>query len=187
MRPENGLALNLKLIAILLPQPISAHVKSEQQFLADHFGPRHALRTPPHITLIPPLEVNDEDIKKIVSIGKEIATQTQCFKLELNGYGAFKPRVVFIKLIENIMLNNLYQLWRKNIEQQAPHLLERYPDRSYHPHLTLAHRDVTPQQFDNIWKWYKVKSFESVIEITGCWMLKHSSSGWAKEQEFIFE
>src|SRR5689334_16324856 len=110
---------NLKLIAILIPDPLAAHVKAEQKYIADHFGPKHALRTPPHITLIPPLEVSDEEIKKIISIGKEISTQMQSFTLELNGFGAFNPRVVFIKVIENKILNNLYRLWRENLEKQA--------------------------------------------------------------------
>ena len=177
----------LKLIAILIPDPVAILVKAEQQYIADHFGPKHALRTPPHITLIPPLEVNNEEIKKIVSIGKEISTQIQSFKLELNGFGTFKPRVVFIKIMENKLLNDLYRLWRSQLEQHAPHLLARYPDRPYHPHLTLAHRDVTPHQFDAIWKYYEEKSFELEIEITGSWMLKHSSSGWEREMEFKFD
>ena len=181
MQPEN-----LKLIAVLIPDPVASVVKAEQQYIADHFGPKHALRTPPHITLIPPLEVKDAEIKKIISIGKEISTQIQSFRLELNGFGAFKPRVVFIKVIENKMLNQLYRVWRNNLEKQATHLLARYPDRPYHPHLTLAHRDVTPQQFDAIWDWYKEKRFESEIQINSCWMLKNTAKGWEKEMEFKF-
>ena len=47
----------LKLIALLLSETISQQVKKEQLYISKTWGPKHALRTPPHLTIIPPIDV----------------------------------------------------------------------------------------------------------------------------------
>ena len=176
----------LKLIAILLPKDISDAVKREQQYIADHWGPSHALRTPPHITIIPPLAVNANSFNAIKRIGVEIASQCKPFTIRLHGFGAFKPRVVYINPIIPPDMQQLHRGWRDAIEAEMPQLLDRYPDRPYHPHLTLAHRDVYPDQFQSIWRHYHDKPFDTSFEVSSCWILHHGRNGWEPEIEFAF-
>ena len=176
----------LKLIAILVPEPIRSQVLAEQQHIADTWGPKHALRTPPHLTIIPPLTVDDNTDVVIRDIAVTIAQRTSLFNLKLHGYGAFKPRVVFIQPENSDALQDLYTQWRTLLERGTPHLLRKYPDRPYHPHLTLAHRDVTPEQFHPMWDHYKGKSFDAGFDVTGVWILHNTRSGWEPETEYQF-
>jgi 2'-5' RNA ligase len=83
-------------------------------------------------------------------------------------------------------LQDLYRQWRVLLERGTPQLLRKFPDRPYHPHLTLAHRDVTPEQFRPIWNHFKDKSFDASFEVTGFWILNNTTSGWEPETEFQF-
>ena len=176
----------LKLIALLLPDAISQHVKNEQQFIAKTWGPKHALRTPPHITIIPPLSVTDDEEKSLLKIGEKIRQSTHVFTLHLDQYDTFKPRVVFIHLSDSSELNVLHDLWRKDLMKIMPHLMDRYPERPYHPHITLANRDVTPDQFKKIWAHYAEKTYTASFQINTFWILNHEHHGWVKEKEFQF-
>jgi 2'-5' RNA ligase len=175
----------LKLIAILPPKEISEIVREEQQMIAERWGPKHAMRTPPHLTIIPPLAVNANSFNTIKQIATEIAATNSSFSLQLKGYGAFKPRVVYINPIIPTELQLLYRQWRDALETEIPELLDRYPDRPYHPHLTLAHRDVYAEQFSSIWRHYQSKSFDASFDVDSFWILHHGRDGWEPEIEFI--
>lgn len=176
----------LKLIAILVPEPIRSQVVAEQHHIAIEWGPKHALRTPPHLTIIPPLSVDDKTDEILRDIAITVVQRTTPFNLQLHGYGAFKPRVVFIQPGESDALQDLYRQWRVLLERSTPQLLRKYPDRPYHPHLTLAHRDVAPEQFRPMWNHYKDKSFEASFDVSGFWILNNTTSGWEPETEFQF-
>src|SRR5687768_2551403 len=87
----------LKLVAIVLPEPLFSYVRAEQTYIAETWGPRQSLRTPPHITIIPPLHLLPDEIARLNEIAKEIASANPMFELKVNGFGAFPPRVIFIK------------------------------------------------------------------------------------------
>lgn len=176
--------MNLKLIALLPSAEISATVRGEQQYIADEFGPKHALRTPPHITIIPPIQLDGTEEKQLWKIAGAVALESKSFQIKLNGYGTFRQGVVFINMSVPEELTALYKSWRKQLMASMPHVLNKYPDRPYHPHLTLAHRDVTPQQFKEMWKYYADRKYKSTFEVNSFWVLKHVGKGWEKEKEF---
>ena len=177
----------LKLIALIIPEPLKTLVIEEQELIRDRWGPKHALRTPPHLTIIPPIEVSDEEITRLWTLAKEIANQTGPFEIEFNGYGAFKPRVVFINLQASSPLEHLYRNWRTSLERNMGHVLEKYPDRPYHPHLTLAHRDVDRVIFSEMWSYFKEKEIKANVTFDRFCILKHHAAGWSIEEEFKFE
>src|SRR5687768_18188618 len=90
-----GTDTKLKLIAIVLPEPLYTMIRDEQQFIAQKWGPKYALRTPPHITLIPPLSANEAESIELENISQVVAEKNSPFVLKVNGYEAFSPRVIF--------------------------------------------------------------------------------------------
>jgi len=65
-----------------------------------------------------------------------------------------------------------------------PHVLYRYPDRTFIPHITLAYRDVEPEQFREIWNYYKNKQVKVEGEIKSFCLLENTREGWRIQQEF---
>lgn len=171
----------LKLVAILPPASIADRVRQEQQYIALHFGPKHALRTPPHITLIPPLPVTPAETSLLSTLAEKISHRCKPFPLQLDGFGAFTPRVIYIHSHASPALEELHKLWRSELMLQMPHLLAKYPERPYYPHMTLAHRDVTPEQFRKIWAHYSEQKFHASFEVDRFWVLRHTQKGWDKD------
>ena len=177
---------NLKLIALLLPDSLSDQVKKEQRFIANTWGPKRALRTPPHITLIPPISVTDAEENSLLKSAEKISKEFCYFRLQLDGYAAFKPKVIFIHPEESPELNDLQAAWRRELLATMPYILDQYPERPYHPHLTLAHRDVTPEQFKKIWDHYAHQEYTASFKVDSFWILRHETNQWRPEKEFNF-
>lgn len=177
---------NLKLIALLLPDSLSDQVKKEQLFIANSWGPKRTLRTPPHITLIPPISVTDAEEDQLQNLAEKISKVVRSFTLQLNGYGSFKPKVIFIRPEDSPELNDLQITWRKGLLATMPQVLDQYPERPYHPHLTLAHRDVTPEQFKNIWNYYAQQEYKASFKVDNFWILRHETNQWMPENKFNF-
>ena len=97
MERKHDLGAQLKLIAIVLPEPLFSFVREQQKYISDTWGCRHALRTPPHITIMPPLSLSNNEVTILEGIAKDAAKRIESFTLHISGYGAFKPRVVFLQ------------------------------------------------------------------------------------------
>lgn len=177
---------NLKLIAIVPPEPVYSEVRAQQEHIASHWGPKRALRTPPHITLIPPMQLQSDEVGWLLGMAAAIAGAQESFTIELKDYGSFKPRVIYINPVSNPNLSDLHQLWHESIMTRMPQTLEKYPDRPYHPHMTLAHKDVTHTQFDAMWKHFQNKSFDASFIVNRFSFLTHTEAGWVVEREFLF-
>lgn len=173
---------NLKLIAILPQEPYFSEIRKEQEYIATTWGPVHALRTPPHITIVPPVSLTSSEVGWLFGMAGALSGSLPSFKMELHDYGSFKPRVIFINTIINRELHEMYDLWHQALLSKMPHVLDKYPDRPYHPHLTLAHKDVSTQQFDRIWRYYANKKYRVSFTADHFCILNHTENGWEVEK-----
>ena len=171
----------LKLIAIVLPEPLFSFVRSQQNLIASKWGSRHALRSPPHITIIPPILPDDEQLIQIQKIADRIASTLPAFHLTVTGYGAFKPRVIFLKPEPSDTLQSLHEHWRTRLKEDIPGIIDKYPDREYHPHITLAHRDVDKDQFRSIWEYYSKLCIDISVTISQFCILTNTTDGWTPQ------
>ena len=177
----------VKLIAIVLPEPVHTEIRQEQLYIAKTWGPKHALRTPPHITIIPPMALKPEEVPLIHSMAAAIAQNFSSFSMRLNGFGAFKPRVIFVHPEKSDALHGLQATWEHAIKQKLPHALANYPDRPYHPHVTLAHKDVRREQFDKMWEHFGAKPYHASFHVTSFCILDHTADGWVVERTFALQ
>jgi 2'-5' RNA ligase len=174
----------LKLIAVMPPEPVYAEIRRKQQFIADTWGPKHALRTPPHITLIPPILLTSSEAGWLYGMADALSAMFPPFEILLQGYGSFRPRVVFINIVNKTALKDLQETWLHAVRSKMPHVLDTYPDRPFHPHLTLAHKDVTKPQFEQIWRFYEDKQYEAVLHVDAFYILQHGENGWTVEKKY---
>lgn len=178
---------NLKLIAIVPPEPVYSSIRKEQEYIAATWGPVHALRTPPHLTIVPPISLSSAEIGLLFGMAGAFAGSVPPFRMELRDYGSFRPRVIFINPILNHTLHDLYDLWNQAIIARMPHVLDKYPERPFHPHITLAHKDVTHPQFDKMWRYYNHKKYHATFEVDHFCILKYTEEGWVVEEKFYLK
>lgn len=109
--------------------PIPKQYKNKIEMLRAEF---RYFTTEPHVTLVPPPALPDDDsfIKQIIVICKS----THKFSVKLNELGQFGNRVLFIN-VDSPELINLYE----TIYQQLDLVKEK---RNFVPHLTVAKQRV---------------------------------------------
>ncbi|MES2132427.1 MAG: RNA 2',3'-cyclic phosphodiesterase [Bacteroidota bacterium] len=172
-------------IAIVPPEPVLSSIQTIKQTIFEEYGTKGALRSPGHITLHMPFSWEENKEEKLV-------TELSSFKFEkslsiqLKDYDCFEPRVVFITVTEN---QELYTLQKELVKQakQKLQLFNQSDDmRGFHPHITVAFRDLKKPVFYKMWEEYQSKEFTAEFECSSICLLKHVDQNWEVHKEFNF-
>jgi 2'-5' RNA ligase len=161
-------------VAIPIPEPYS----SELQRVRQSFGDPLARSIPTHITLLPPTEVETDDLDRIDKHLRTIAESERPFEIHLRGSGTFHPvsPVVFVSVVLGIS-----DCERVESRVRSGPLLRdlTFP---YHPHVTVAHDlpyDVLQRAFDGM------ASYDVRFEVWGFSLYENVSDGvWRPESDF---
>jgi 2'-5' RNA ligase len=166
----------LYFVALMVPWPFSDEINKIRTGIAQQFGCWHALKTPPHITLQPPFRTQS-DGNELLKILQPVSQHHSSFSIRTGPVNAFANRVAYLEVIAPPIL---FQM-----QQQVCHLLEEKklvrPDRRvFHPHITLAHRDIPgermpdikrfAEQMQSFWE-FKVQELTLLIHRNGQWQV----------------
>ncbi|MFS8807928.1 2'-5' RNA ligase family protein, partial [Synechococcus sp. R6-10] len=94
-------------LALLPPPALQEQVTAIKQQFAEQFASQAALRSPPHITLVPPFEWPSSDLPALTGSLEAFAKQQTPVAIQLSGFGAFAPRVIFIHVVPSPELQQL--------------------------------------------------------------------------------
>ncbi len=173
-------------IAVVLPSPVADAVRTLQHRAHTAYHSRAALRSPPHITLQPPFRQPLDQVANLKQVLAEFASVYLPFPVGLNGFGCFLPRAVFVSVVENQMLSTVrHDLIRTLIQNQIVGPDEQ-PLRIFHPHVTIAFRDLIRCHFKSLWDEVEHKSFADQFTADGITLLQHNGKGWSAETDFPF-
>lgn len=175
----------LYLVALLPSRETQARVRDLQQQLADDFGVVAALRSPPHITLIPPFAATDGDIVQLQDKLWKLLRGQQQVAFSVNGFGHFDDRVIFIQPRQSNAVDGLQKLLVELFQTQIKWLKAKL-DGPFHPHITLAYRDMKPEQFPIIWDAVSQGTFTSHEEVSSVFILRHDGQRWRVFAEVPF-
>ena len=116
-------------VIVLLPEPLAAHVQAWRRALRD---PAHDL-IPPHLTLVPPQTVAEEDLQAAVELVDRAAATAVPGVVELRGAATFLPDspVAYLVVTEGVPTLRVLES-----ALRAPPLDQRsFP---FHPHVTVT-------------------------------------------------
>lgn len=170
-------------IAIVPPEPLLSEIQQIKQEIFDHYGTKGALRSPGHITLHMPFNWEEEKEEKLITELSAFSFKTS-FNIHLKDYACFDPRVVFIHVQENTVLTDMQQALVKHVKQRLQLFNQSDDMRGFHPHVTVAFRDLKKPQFYRLWESYKTKHFEAEFECASFCLLKHDNQRWHVHKEF---
>jgi 2'-5' RNA ligase len=166
----------LCLLAVLTTPEIDKEVTACKEYMLSQFGCKVALKSPAHITLVAPFNLATENIPSLEGDLKNFASKHKGFRVQLNGFNAFPPRVIYVHVIENSLLANL----KVKLEEEL--LLKDYPikkeNRPFHPHVTIANRDLDKNDFPIAWQEFKGKPFEAEFYCQQLSFLEHNGQIW---------
>lgn len=176
---------NLYLIALLPPIPLRQQVRQLKVEMRDRFGAGHALKSPAHITLQMPFRLESETEPALLELLAGWSRRQCPFPVKLLGFGSFPPRVIFIRISDHEAVSALESSLREVLSGEAIPEIET-SHLPFHPHMTIATRDLSEPAFHLAWPEFKDRPFEAAFEVRSLGLLKHNGQFWEVYREFDF-
>jgi len=169
--------MNMYYIAIVAPKEIDQQVLKWKNYFKESFECTVALKSPGHITIIPPFWMNEELESDLINSIKNFSATTNKFEITLKDFSAFKPKVIFVDTVKNEKLNSLHRSFSDFIANENKFPIKK-DDRPFHPHVTLANRDLYKKAFHEAWDVFSKKKYEATWNVNGLSLLSHSKKNW---------
>ena len=158
-----------------------------QGYFKEKYHSKAALNSPPHITLHMPFLWNEEKEKKLVLKLNDFARQFDPLKVCLDNFSSFPPRVIFMNVTESDALDQLQESLHRFFKRQLDIFNANYKDRPFHPHLTLAFRDLKKTQYPLAWQEFSKKEYKAEFMADKIALLKHDGKRWNIFKDFLLE
>ncbi len=172
-------------IAIVPPEPLLSDIRTVKEDIYRHHGTKGALRSPAHITLHMPFSWEEEKEEKLFSVLQTFQF-TDAVSISLSGFSCFEPRVVFIDVKENEHLFQLQSKLVQHVKSKLQLFNQAESLRGFHPHITVAFRDLKKPQFYKVWEEHQHKTFEASFNCSSIGLLKQLDEKWEVYREFVF-
>lgn len=169
--------------AILPPAQISEKIYNLKLEFKERFSASHALKLPAHLTLIPPAWLKNEEEKTFVNALETVINKQASFSITLKDFGHFGQRAIFINAIDSRSINELHQ----NLLQELTEFLPIDNRNKLHPHLTLATRDLTRENFRTAWEEFRNRKFDADFTATDLTLFKHNEKVWEVLKDIDFQ
>jgi len=167
-------------IAIVPPNGVADQITAIKTDFATRFESKRALRVMPHITLKVPFKVLETKRDELVNWFSKLKISQDQFELALNGFGSFndsKNPVIFVKPVESENLNALQSELIERLTNIYPKAIA-HTDSDFHPHMTVAYRDLTADNFQKAWQEYEHRNFSVSFTVDAFYLLEHDGSKW---------
>ncbi|MEH1772483.1 2'-5' RNA ligase family protein [Nostoc sp.] len=173
-------------IALVPPQDIQDYTNQIKQYFADRYVSSGALKSPPHITLQPPFEWADANLPLLEASLKEFASGQQPVVITLRGFDAFVPRVIYINVVISQKLLTLQANLMAYTESNLGIVDKVSKIRPFAPHMTVAFRDLTKQNFKAAWPEFEKRQLHFEFTANQITLLLHDGKRWNIKSEFGF-
>lgn len=176
----------LYFLGIVIPQPYFDEAVRLKHYFKDQYNSKAALKSPPHITLHMPFTWNEEKEKQLITQLETFVRSKKPFQLSFNHFGCFKPRVIFLDIKKSNEIENLQRELHRFCKLELNLFNANYKALPFHPHVTVAFRDLKKTDFGKAWEEFSEKKFEGEFIVTDFVLLKHTGKIWEIHQRFQF-
>jgi 2'-5' RNA ligase len=170
-------------IAIVPSEPLLSQIQELKRSIFEVYGTKGALRSPGHITLHMPFSWQEEKEEKLINSLENFSFEKE-FQITLSDFACFEPRVIFIIVQENDLLFQMQQQLVRYAKQNLQLFNQSDDMRGFHPHVTVAFRDLKKPLFYKMWEEYKNKVFDATFTCNNICLLKHVDDKWEVYKTF---
>lgn len=176
----------LYFLAIIPPSPVYDRIQELRHYVSKKYHSYHALKSPPHITILAPFNMAESKEGELNTLLNEYCSNYSGLDIKLNDFGSFSNKVLYVSVVPNEVMST----FQKNLELKAkknPDIFNyHYQERDFHPHMTLAFRDIDAASFHEAWSDFKNRTFEAAFFATSLSLLKHDGKEWQIKTTFDF-
>lgn len=176
----------LYFIALIPPPELREAVKALKEEMKSRFGAQHALKSPAHLTLQMPFRWKESEEAFLLASLKGFAAQQQPFQINLSGFDCFPPKVIYIRVENHRPIIQLHEQLKVHLIESLGFTPEQVNSR-FHPHLTIATRDLRKSSFREAWAEFESRKFTVSFEAESLFLLKHTGRFWEIYRAFIFD
>jgi 2'-5' RNA ligase len=145
--------------------------------MKEQFGCVVALKSPAHITLVPPLWLDQDKEKRLEETLQAFESNMNELEIQLDGFSKFGKRVLFIRVLENPGLDKLKNETECHFVNSFADVIEK-DERAFHPHVTIANRDLKPADLEKAWQHFEKKIFKENFRSKTISLLKLIAGTW---------
>lgn len=168
--------VSMYFIAVILPPALNELILAFKNYMLEKYNCNVGLKSPAHITLIAPFWMREEQEPQLITDIEIVSEPARCFRMESNDFSAFQPRTIFIDVKNGPELNALKSTTDAFFKEKDYKI--KIDQRPFHPHITIATRDLHKISFYEAWDYFKVKSFRKVWIADNISLLKHNKKNW---------
>lgn len=172
---------HLYFIAIIVPDVVAAEIDIFKYDIRDNYGSKAALKTVPHITLKAPFKLPAEMHKGLEEWFHNIPHSSSPFHIGLENFGCFDnsyTKVIYVKPQLSAELKQLQANIIDSFSAAYPQIRMSTHEHEFTPHITIAYRDLTPENFEKAWPIYKDSQYASSFTCRSFCLLKHNGIKW---------
>lgn len=174
---------NLYLLCITPPSDLAFTIDQERRFCAARFGSYEALKPPVHLSLFGVFTVPAKAYELTDYLSEWISVQPQ-FSVQIKDFGFFDNKhrpEVYVDVKNNVWLNAFNKGLTRKMLQRFPYLTTA---SSFHPHFTLAYKDLSQENFRKAKKYYHQCKFEASFDVKNIALFRHNYKMWEFKHEF---
>lgn len=171
-------------IALVPPPPAYELAQQWKEYFRAEFDSKAALNSPPHITLHMPFEWKTAKENVLIEKLTAFAETQKPFEIQLKNFGSFPPRVIYVHVEASAELKALQSSLACFCKTELNLFNANRLDQPYHPHLTVAFRDLKKTLFPKAWEFVKDLNFEAKFVCRELVLLKHDGRLWQPSKTF---
>ncbi|HWJ25150.1 MAG TPA: 2'-5' RNA ligase family protein, partial [Flavisolibacter sp.] len=165
--------MQMYFIAHVLPEELNKRILAYKHHMLEKFSCKVGLKSPAHITLIPPFWMDEQKEAQLLADTDSIYESVDPFPVSTHHFSAFKPRTIFIDVVVDEALAALKQ--RGDIFFKShPYYGIKVETRPFHPHITIATRDLHKKSFFEAWPLYQHELFKETWMADAVSVLRHN-------------
>lgn len=164
-------------VAVLCPPVINETIEQHKLWMNSHFGCTVALKSAAHITIIPPFWLKHEAEQLLIDTLHSFQTDKLPVEIQLNGFSHFGNRVIFAGVAENHRLGSLRKETEDHFILPFKNIIKP-DDRPFHPHVTIANRDIKPADFNKAWEHFSGRQLQENFHTNTLSLLKLTEGKW---------
>ncbi len=185
-RPLSDAEKKMYYVTLLCPLAIDEQIDIYKQAVKSNFACEVAAKSPAHITLITPFFLSDSKYMELTQKLEEFESIITEVDVNIEGFNFFGKRVIFADVHVNDNLAALQEQVENYLKNSGFPFI-REAKKPYHPHVTIATRDLKEEDFDAAWSMFEGKSFSASFSTNAIHIMKLVDDKWVHDKEFILK
>jgi 2'-5' RNA ligase len=173
-------------IALLPPAEIATELEAYKLYCAEKFNSKASLRSPAHLTLIMPFLWKEKKENILEEKLSAFCATEKPFTVAIENFAAFAPRVIYAYVVADEPLLGFQHRIARYVKQTFYLLHPNRYDLPWHPHITIAFRDLKKEIFPLAHTHFQNQKLNCTWVVKQAVLLKQNNKVWLPYMQFNF-